>query len=257
MATGLGALGGKVALVTGGGSGIGRAVALAFAREGAKVVVSDVRADEGLETLGLLRSAGGEAIFVQLDVARPEDMRAAVARAEERFEVLNVACNNAGFSRGPTGEYRPVAEVALEDWRAVMEVNLEGVFHGLQAQIPAMVRAGGGAIVNVASVMGSVAAPGLGPYVAAKHGVVGLTRAAALDYAAAGVRINCVAPGFIDTPLLAKRDTATRERLAGLHPLGRIGRPEEVAELVVWLCSDQASFVTGAYYPCDGGYLAQ
>lgn len=257
MTAGVGVLDGKVALVTGGGSGIGRAVALAFAREGAKVVVSDVRADDGEETLALLRSAGGDAIFIRLDVTRPEAQRTAVACAEARFGSLSVACNNAGFSRGPTGEYRPVADVALEDWRAIMEVNLDGVFHGLQVQIPAMVRAGGGAIVNVASVMGSVAAPGLGPYVAAKHGVVGLTRAAALDHAAAGVRINCVAPGYIDTPMLAKQDAAMRERLAGLHPLGRIGRPEEIAELVVWLCSDQASFVTGAYYPCDGGYLAQ
>lgn len=247
----------KTTLVTGGGSGIGRSVALAYAREGANVLICDVDAAGGETTVDLIRNAGGEAEYVFLDVTRPDDHLKAVGRARKTYGGLNIACNNAGISRGPSGTFPSLADVEVGDWARVIEVNLSGVFYGLRAQIPAMIEAGGGAIVNIGSIMSQVARPGIGPYVASKHGVLGLTRAAAVEYVEGRVRVNAVGPGYVETPILTGRDEAARAALAKLHPIGRLGRPEEIAELVLWLSSEKASFVTGAYYPVDGGFLAQ
>lgn len=245
----------STAIVTGGGSGIGRAVALAYAREGARVVVSDIAKANGEETVRLIEQAtpGAEAIFVRADASRPEDQEALVEAALDRFGALHIACNNAGIG----GELNPVAEMSAEGWRQVIQINLSGVFYAMRAQIPRMLEAGGGAIVNMASVLGQVGTAKSSAYVAAKHGVVGLTQAAAIEYASRGVRINAVGPGYIDTPLLESLPAAARAALVDLHPIGRLGRAEEVAELVAWLSGDGASFVTGAYYPIDGGYLAR
>lgn len=247
----------KTALVTGAGSGIGRATALAFARLGARVVCADIDGEAGEETAGQARELGAEAAFERLDVTDPQAHIAVVDATCRRFGALHAAVNNAGISVGPSRSYRPVAEMDLSDWDAIMKVNVDGVFYGLRAQIPALLAAGGGAIVNVASIMGQVAQAGLGAYATSKHAVVGLTRVAALDYAAQGIRINAVGPGYVDTPMLARKDDATRAMLAARHPLGRLARPEEIAEMIVWLCGSKANFVTGAYYPVDGGYLAQ
>ena len=247
----------KTALITGAGSGIGRATAIAFARLGANVACADIDAAAGEETVRMVRELGAKAAFEPLDVTDPQAHIDAVEAARNLFGALHAAVNNAGISVGPSRSYRPVAQMDLADWEAIMKVNVDGVFYGLRAQVPALLASGGGAIVNLASIMGQVALPGLGAYATSKHAVVGLTRVAALDYAAQGVRINAVGPGYVDTPMLAGKDDATRTMLAARHPIGRLARPEEIAELVVWLCSEKASFVTGAYYPVDGGYLAQ
>jgi len=244
---------GRVALVTGGGSGIGRAVALAYARSGARVVVSDIAEPGGNETVAQVAAAGGTACFVPADTSSPADNERLVAEAVRRYGALHVACNNAGV--GGTGA--DVGDYALDEWQRIIGINLSGVFYGMRYQIPAMLAAGGGAIVNMASILGQVGFRGHSAYVAAKHGVVGLTRTAALEYAARGIRVNAVGPAFIDTPLLANLPAEARAALANLHPIARIGRSEEVAELVLWLSSDRASFVTSSYYPIDGGYLAQ
>ena len=245
----------RVAIVTGAGSGIGRAVALAYAREGARVVVSDVAEEGGRETVRLIERAtpGAQGIFVRADASKPEDGEALANAAVERFGALHVACNNAGIG----GELSPVGEKTLDGWRQVIDVNLSGVFYAMRAQIPRMLQAGGGTIVNMASILGQVGTVGAAGYVAAKHGVVGLTQTAALEYAAQGIRVNAVGPGYIDTPLLDDLPPDARAALVALHPIGRLGRSEEVAELVVWLSSERSSFVTGSYYPVDGGYLAQ
>lgn len=246
---------GKVSLVTGASSGIGRAIALAYAREGAKVVVSDVNVAGAEETVSLVRQQGGDAIFVPADVSRAEDCQRLVERTLAHYGRLDAACNNAGIG----GELGPTADYADEAWQQVIGVNLSGVFYCMKHQIPAMLRSGGGAIVNMASILGQAGFAGAPAYVAAKHGVVGLTKTAALEYGAQGLRINAVGPAFIHTPMIAglESDPATQQQLVSLHAVGRLGQPEEVAELVVWLSSDRASFVTGAYYAVDGGYLAR
>lgn len=245
----------KVALITGGSSGIGRAVALAWAREGAKVVVSDVDRSGGGETVEQVRAAGGEAAFIAADVGKPEDCEALVRGAVEAFGRLDIACNNAGIG----GPQAPTADYPLDGWAQVIAINLSGVFYGMKFQLPEMLKNGGGAIINMASILGAVGFAGAPAYAAAKHGVVGLTQATALEYSAQGVRINAVGPGFIHTPMISalEEDKAVNEMLVAAHPIGRLGRAEEVAELVLWLSSDKASFVTGAYYPVDGGYLAR
>ncbi|HEX6060313.1 MAG TPA: glucose 1-dehydrogenase [Gemmatimonadaceae bacterium] len=245
----------RTAIVTGAASGIGRAVALAYAREGARVVVSDVAEEGGRETVRLVERAtkGAQAVFVKADAASPEDHERLVRTAVDRWGALHIACNNAGIG----GEMNPVAEMSVAGWQQVIGINLSGVFYAMRAQIPRMLEAGGGAIVNMASILGQVATRGAAGYVAAKHGLLGLTKTAGLEYAARGVRVNAVGPAYIDTPLLEGLSAKVREGLVALHPVGRLGRAEEVAELVVWLSSDAASFATGAYYPVDGGYLAQ
>ena len=250
----MGLLEGKVALVTGGGSGIGRALAEAYAREGAKVVIADLSEENGAETVEAIENGGGEALFVKTDVSRPEANEAMVAKTVERFGGLHVACNNAGIG----GEINPVADLTVKGWEQVIAINLNAVFYGMKYEIPAMIESGGGAIVNMGSILSQAGFAHSAGYVAAKHGVVGLTKTAALDYATQGIRVNAVGPGFIHTPLIAamEEDEAANEMLVSKHPMGRLGRPEEVAELALFLSTERASFMTGAYVPVDGGYLA-
>ena len=245
----------KVGLVTGAGSGIGRAIALGWAREGVRVVVSDINAEHGEKTADMLRSMGCEAIYVSADVSKTADCEAAVAACVKHFGRLDMACNNAGIG-GPSAA---VADYPLDGWADVISINLSGVFYAMQHEIRAMLKTGGGSIINMASILGAVGSATSPAYTAAKHGVVGLTQSAALAYSAQGIRINAVAPGYIRTPMLAslEADPAVNAALVAQHPIGRLGQPEEVAELVVWLSSGRASFVTGAYLPVDGGYLAR
>ena len=244
----------KVALVTGAGSGIGEAVAMLFARQGARLVLTDVDMAGCERVAANVKAGGAEAISVRNDVSVAAECEAAVEAGLKAFGRLDIAVNNAGIGgpAAPTGEY------PLDGWAKVIGVNLNGVFHGMRYQIPAMLKSGGGSIINIASILGQVGFAYSSAYVAAKHGVVGLTKNAAMEYAAQGIRVNSVGPGFIKTPLLDRNLNA--EQMAGiaaLHPIGRLGRPEEVAELVLWLASDKASFVTGAYYAVDGGYLTR
>jgi len=238
-----------VGIVTGAGSGIGCAVAQAYAREGARVLVSDVNEAGAEETVRLIRDAGGVASAIATDVSRPEACEAMVARAIELYGRLDYACNNAGIG----GDQVPIAELSVEGWNRVMAVNLSSVFYCLKYEIPAMLRGGGGAIVNMASVLGAVGFAGAAAYVTAKHGMLGLTKNAALEYAVQGIRVNAVGPAFIKTPLI----TGLEDAVLPLHPVGRLGTSDEVADLVVFLSSSRASFITGAYYPVDGGYLAR
>jgi len=243
----------KIAIVTGAGSGIGRAVALAYAQAGAKVVVSDISKSGGDKTVDQIVTAGGQAVFVKADTSSAKDNEALVEAALNTYGALHIACNNAGIS----GNAAAVGDCPPEEWDKVIGVNLSGVFYGMRYQIPAMLKSGGGSIVNMASILAQVGFREHAPYVAAKHGLVGLTRTAGLEYAARGIRINAVGPAFIRTPLLDVLPSEMFAALASLHPVGRIGEADEVAELVLWLSSDKASFVTASYYPVDGGYLAQ
>lgn len=242
----------KVALVTGAGSGIGLAAAELFSRKGAKVVISDISKKNGEAAVEKLKGMGGEALFVRADSSSPQDNEALVKKTMDKFGQLDLAVNNAGIggALGMTGEY------PIDGWQKVIDINLSGVFYGLRYQLPVMKE--GGAIVNIASILGITGTKSSPAYVAAKHGVVGLTKAAALEYADKGIRINSVGPGYVRTPLVeSSLDEASLNALVGLHPIGRLGESEEIAELIVWLASPKASFVTGAYYPVDGGYLAQ
>lgn len=243
----------KVAIVTGAGSGIGRSVAIAYAREGARVVVSDMDEKSANQTVRLIASEGGEGFFVKCDVSSPEDNEALVWATIGKYGALHIACNNAGIggAMAPTGMY------PVEAWDKVIAVNLSGAFYGARYQIPAMLNSGGGVIINMASILGNVGFANSPAYVAAKHGLIGLTKNIALEYSSKGIRANAVGPGFIKTPLLKDLDEETMNWLVGRHPIGRMGEPEEVAELVLWLSSPKASFITGSYYPVDGGYLAQ
>ena len=244
----------KVAIVTGASSGIGRAIALAFAREGVKVVVGDVARDGGEETVRLIKEQGGEAIFVPCDVSQSAQVEALVKRAVETFGRLDFACNNAGIG----GEAALTADYSVDGWNKVIAVNLSGVFYGMKYQIPEMLKQGGGVIVNMASILGHVGFATAPAYVAAKHGVIGLTKTAAIEYAKQGIRAVTVCPAFIHTPMVDDgMPSDVLEQLASAHPVGRLGTPEEVAELVVFLCSDSASFITGSPFLVDGGYVAQ
>lgn len=243
----------KVALITGAASGIGKSTALLFAKNGASVLLTDIDEEKGKALTEEIKSNGGKAVFLKADVSKPQDSEKSVKEALSHFSKLDIAVNNAGIG----GEQAPVGEYEIEDWNKVIAINLSGVFYGMRYQIPAMLKNGKGSIINVASILGDVGFANSAAYVAAKHGVLGLTKSAALEYSAKGVRVNSVGPAFIKTPLLDNLDKGLLEQLVGLHPIGRLGEPEEVAELFLWLASERSSFATGAYYPIDGGYLAQ
>lgn len=247
----------KVALVTGGTSGIGRAAALAFARDGARVVISGRREKEGSAVAAEIKAAGGEAIFVRADVTREAEVAALVDRTVTEFGRLDLAFNNAGL----LGPLAPVTELTNDTYERVFDANVRGVFFALKYEIPAMLKSGGGAIVNNASIGGSIGVPNFGLYVASKHAVVGLTRSAALEFAPQGIRVNAVSPAGIQTDMFdtafGSGDTEAKRAMAALHPIGRIGAPAEVAEAVLWLCSPQSSFVTGHDLLVDGGFTAK
>lgn len=244
----------KVAIITGAGSGIGRSIALLYSSEGAKIVLTDINEQNGNAVLNEIKAKGGEAIFVKADSSKPVDNERVVEEAMKKFGALHISVNNAGVG----GPLMFTEDYPIEAWDKVISINLSGVFYGMRYQIPAILKSGGGSIVNIASIMGKVGTKGSPAYVAAKHGVVGLTEAAAVEYADQKIRINSIGPGFISTPLLTNTlDEATINVLKGLHPMGRLGTSEEIAELALWLNSDKASFVTGSYYNADGGYLAQ
>jgi NAD(P)-dependent dehydrogenase (short-subunit alcohol dehydrogenase family) len=253
--SGMGEFSDRVAIVTGASSGIGRASVLFYAREGAKVVVSDIDEAGGQETVRLVQAAGGEAFFIKTDVANPADCETLVKKTVKKFGRLDFACNNAGIG----GEQNLTADYSVDGWQKVIAINLSGIFYCMKYEIPAMLKVGAGAIVNMASILGQVGFTGAPAYVAAKHGVIGLTKNAAIEYAARGIRVNSIGPAFIRTPMIAsiEENAEALNMLVGLHPMGRLGLPEEVAELVIWLSSGRASFVTGAYYSVDGGYLAR
>jgi NAD(P)-dependent dehydrogenase (short-subunit alcohol dehydrogenase family) len=250
---------GKVALVTGAAAGIGRATALAFAAEGARVVASDIVRSGGEETAGLVHSAGGRATFVHADVSKSSDVQALVRHVVASYGRLDFAFNNAGIE----GALAPTADYPEEEWQRVVAVNLTSVFLCMKYEIPEMLKVGGGAIVNNASVLGWVGVATAPAYCASKHGVLGLTRVAAQEYAPQGVRINAVCPGFIETPMVMERgmkagtERSVHEQLVAQHPIGRLGASEEISSAVVWLCSAGASFTIGHPLVVDGGYLAR
>ena len=246
----------KVALVTGGGSGIGRASALTFAREGAKVVVSDVVVEAGEETVQLIKNADGEAVFIKADVAQASAVEALIAKTVEAYGRLDCAHNNAGIE----GNSAKVADYDEADWDRVIAINLTGVWLCMKYEIPQMLQQGSGAIVNTSSVAGLLGFRTGSAYVASKHGVLGLTKTAALEYAKSGIRVNAVCPGAVDTPMMGRITDHRPHRAAKMaagEPVGRMGTPQEIAEAVVWLCSDAASFVTGHPMTVDGGIVAQ
>ena len=250
---------GKVSLVTGGGSGIGRATALAFAREGAKVIVADVSEQGGKETVQMIEQAGGDAIFIKTDVSDGTEVMEMVNKAIEVYSRIDCAVNNAGVE----GMLVNISDYPEEMWNRVIGVNLTGVWLCMKYEIPQMLKQGGGVIINMASIFGLVGLANASAYIASKHGVVGLTKAAALEYSAKGIRVNAVCPGFIETPMLMERSLKAGEnpevyqQIVSVSPIGRLGKPEEIAETVLWLCSDGASFVTGHSMVADGGYGIQ
>jgi NAD(P)-dependent dehydrogenase (short-subunit alcohol dehydrogenase family) len=246
---------GKVALVTGGTSGIGRDTAVLFAKAGAKVVVAGRREPEGNETVELIRTAGGDGLFVKADISKASEVDALIQNAVERFGWLDIAFNNAGIE----GACVPIVRQSEEDWDRTIAINLKGVWLCLKYEIRQMLRqGGGGAIVNMASITGLIGSVGAGAYSASKHGVIGLTKTAALENAKNGIRINAVCPGFTETPMTDRifRVPQVHKYVLSCHPIGRLGRPAEIAEAVVWMCSDRASFMTGQSLILDGGFLA-
>ena len=243
----------KIALITGAGSGIGEATAMLFSKNGATVVLADMDTEGAGRVLAAIEKDGGKGMVVKTDVSKPAECEKLVTEAVAKFGRLDIAVNNAGIG-GPAAL---VGDYPIDGWDEVISINLSGVFYGMRYQIPAMLKNGGGAIVNMASILGKVGFPTSSAYASAKHGVIGLTETAACEYATQGIRVNAVGPGFIKTPLLDKNLTAEQlTDIAKMHPMQRLGTVQEVAELVLWLASDKASFVTGAYYNVDGGFLA-
>jgi len=252
-----GMLDGKSALITGGGGGIGRATALAFAREGARVAVADFVEDAARETVGLVNAAGGQAISLSGDVSRDADVREMIAAVVGAYGRLDCAFNNAGVAGWHVGSVnQKTAEWSEESFDRMIAVNLKGVWLCMRHELPQMQTQGGGAIVNTGSIAGLVGLPNSSAYVAAKHGVVGLTKTAALEYAEANIRVNAVCPGYIKTPMTEPSMRLRGEAILAQTPLKRMGNPEEIAEMVVWLCSERASYVSGAAYNVDGGWMA-
>jgi NAD(P)-dependent dehydrogenase (short-subunit alcohol dehydrogenase family) len=244
----------KVALITGGTTGIGRDTAVLFAKKGAKVVISGRRETEGKETIALVKVAGGEGIFVQSDVSKAADVESLIKKTVDTFGRLDIAFNNAGVD----GKLVPLTEQTEENWDYVHGINLKGVWLCLKYEIQQMLKqGGGGAIVNMSSVGGLIGGSGFGVYIASKHGVLGLTKTAAMECATHGIRVNAVCPAVIETPMAdrAFADPVVNKRMLAMHPLGRFGKPMEVAEAVLWLCSDKSSFTTGQYIGVDGGFL--
>jgi len=240
----------KVAIVTGGASGIGKAIVELFVKEGAKVVIADLNEDSGTK---LANSLGEATVFVKADSSSSEDNKKLVDIAVEKFGALHIAVNNAGIG----GDAATVGDYKIESWKKVIDINLNGVFYGMHYQLPEIEKVGG-SIINMASILGQVGFAYSSAYVAAKHGVVGLTKTAGWEYGTRGVRINAIGPGFISTPLVDDNlDKETLTFLETQHAMQRLGKSEEVAELALWLASDKSSFVTGSYYPVDGGYLAK
>lgn len=244
----------KVAIITGAGSGIGEATAKLFAAEGAKVVVSDISEENGTKVVSEIKKNGGDAFFVKSDASKAADHEQLVKETVKKYGKLNIAVNNAGIggASAPTGEY------PIDSWQKVIDINLSGVFYGMRYQLPEMVKAGSGSVINIASILGQAGFENSAAYVASKHGVVGLTKSAAWEYAKQTVRVNSVGPGFVYTGLVNEQ-TMGKEAITALeqkHAFGRLGTAREVAELILFLASDKASFITGSYYPVDGGYLA-
>jgi NAD(P)-dependent dehydrogenase (short-subunit alcohol dehydrogenase family) len=246
---------GKVGLVTGGTSGIGRETAILFARAGAKVVVAGRREAEGQETVELIRAAGGDGLFVKTDVSKATEVEALIQKTVEKFGRLDVAFNNSGIE----GVMSPIIRQSEDDWDRTIAINLKGVWLCLKYEIRQMLKQGGtSAIVNMASTLGLIGSVGAAAYSASKHGVIGLTQTAALENAKSGIRINAVCPGFIETPMADRifRAPGVQKYIVSCHPIGRLGKPMEIAEAVVWMCSDRASFMTGQSLVLDGGFLA-
>lgn len=244
----------KVAIVTGAGMGIGRAIALSYASEGAKVVVADINEKAGNDVVAELTKNGGEAIFIKINIANPAEHESLIKETVKHFGGLHIACNNAAISPPAF----PISEYPLDVWNNVLSINLSGVFYGMRYQIPAMLASGGGSIINISAMFGQVAKKNSCAHIASKHAVVGLTKAAALEYATQNIRVNVVGPGYIKTPMLTNAfDEEGIKALESLIPVGRIGEASEAAELVLWLSSSKSSFVTGSFYAVDGGYIAQ
>ena len=243
---------GKLAFVTGAGSGIGAATSRLLASRGARIIVADINDDAAAQVASEIEADGGHALPVHIDVCDSTSVERAIARATQDGVELDLAVNAAGI----TGPLTPCAEFGIDEWQRVLGINLTGTFLCLRAEIQSMLRKGGGAIVNVSSIMGSHALPGTAAYAASKHGVEGLTKATALDYAKQGIRVNAVAPGYVETPMIAGRRPSVQEKIVAMHPMGRIAEPHELARVIAFLLSTEASFVTGSTHLADGGFSA-